>query len=188
MRAGGERNGVLDVLRTEDLVMSQQTIRSSAGVPTGNGRQTLVAHFSSRDDADEARERLLEEGVPDDAVHVYPDVAVEGSSRGVSAYDAARDEGGFWAALAHIFMPDRDRYAYAEGMSRGGATLTVTLDAAHVEQVAGILERHGAVDMEEQQARWRDEGWAGYAAAEGQAEVPADPAAARARVRSFGNA
>ena len=127
--------------------MSQQTTSPGAGAAQTSGRKTLVAYFNSRDKAEEARERLLEEGVPEDAIHVYPGVAVEGSSRGVSAYDAARDEGGFWAALAHIFMPDRDRHAYPEGMSRGGATLTVTLDAAHVEQVASILERLGAVDM-----------------------------------------
>ncbi len=167
--------------------MSQHTIGPRESVPASSGRQTLVAHFTSRDNADEARERLLEEGVSDEAIHVYPDVAPEGSSHGISAYDAARDEGGFWAALAHIFMPDRDRYAYAEGMSRGGATLTVTLESAHLEQVAGILERHGAVDMEEQQAQWRDEGWTGYAAGEASGADPAEPPAKGRRVRSFGD-
>ncbi len=167
--------------------MSQQTISPAAGAPQTGGQQTLVAHFTSRDNAEEARERLIEEGVPEESIKVYPDVAVEGSSRGVSAYDVARDDGGFWAALAHIFMPDRDRYAYAEGMSRGGATLTVTLEAAHIEQVTGILERHGAVDMEQQQARWRDEGWTGYAAAEGSDAGPSEPSAGGRRVRSFGD-
>ncbi len=167
--------------------MSQQSISPRASAPQSSGRQTLVAHFTSRDSAEEARERLLEEGVSEDAINVYPDTAVEGSSQGVSAYDAARDEGGFWAALAHIFMPDRDRYAYAEGMSRGGATLTVTLDAAHKEQVASILERHGAVDMEEQQAQWRDEGWTGYAAGEGTEETPIEPSEGTSRVKAFGD-
>ncbi len=167
--------------------MSQQTIGPRDSVPASSDRQTLVAHFTSRDNAEEARERLLEEGVSEDAIHVYPDVAPEGSSHGVSAYDAARDEGGFWAALAHIFMPDRDRYAYAEGMSRGGATMTVMLESAHIEQVASILERHGAVDMEEQQSRWRDEGWKGYAASEDAGADPAERPSPGRRVRSFGD-
>ncbi len=55
--------------------MSQQTIGPRDSVPASSGRQTLVAHFTSRDNADEARERLLEEGVSEDAIHVYPDVA-----------------------------------------------------------------------------------------------------------------
>ncbi len=167
--------------------MSQQSISPPGSGPKTGGRQTLVAHFTSRDNADEARERLIEEGVADEDIHTYPDVAVEGSSRGVSAYDATRDEGGFWAVLAHIFMPDRDRYAYAEGMSRGGATLTVMLDAAHMEQVAAILERHGAVDMEEQQARWRDEGWTGYAAGQDAATETPPTTTGNHRVRSFGS-
>ena len=70
-------------------------------------QQTIVAHFTSRDNAEDAREALKEEGVLEDAIRTYPDVAVEGYSNGASAYDAVRDEGGFWASLANLFMPDR---------------------------------------------------------------------------------
>ena len=61
-----------------------------------------------------------------------------------------------------MFLPDEDRYAYAEGMSRGGATLAVKTDEAQVERVAEIVERNGAVDMDERETTWRSEGWTGY--------------------------
>ncbi len=148
-------------------------------------QETIAAHFVSRDNADDARERLVEEGVPDDAIRVYPDVAVEGCSRGASAYDVVRDEGGFWASLAQIVMPDRDRRAHAEGMSRGGATVTVTVAPENMEQVATILERHGAVDIEDLQARWRQDGWTGHDAEETSGPAPGAPAGG-GRVRSYG--
>jgi len=126
-------------------------------------QQTIVAHFKSRDAADEARQALIDEGVAEEAVRLYPEVAAEGYSRSTSSYDAARDEGGFWASLASLFLPDGDRYAYAEGMSRGGATLSVSGEAEHVETLSTILERHGAVDMDDQESEWRSDGWTGYA-------------------------
>lgn len=48
-------------------------------------------------------------------------------------------------------------------MSRGGVTLTVAADEAQHDRVADILERHGAVDMDERQAEWRSGGWTGHA-------------------------
>jgi uncharacterized protein (TIGR02271 family) len=125
--------------------------------------QTIVAHFQSRAEAEDAREALMEEGVEDGAIRLYPEAVPEGYSRSASSYDAATDQGGFWSALANLFLPDEDRYAYAEGMSRGGTTLSVTTSAANADSVSDILERYGALDMDEQEAKWRGEGWTGYA-------------------------
>src|SRR5215210_3554917 len=59
-------------------------------------------------------------------------------------------------------LPEEDRYAYAEGMSRGGVTLAVTAEEGQIDRVSEIAERHGAVDMDEREASWRREGWTGY--------------------------
>ena len=61
-----------------------------------------------------------------------------------------------------MFLPDEDRYAYAEGMSRGGVTVAVTGDEADLERMTDIVERYGAVDMDERETMWKREGWTGY--------------------------
>ena len=54
---------------------------------------------------------------------------------------------------------------------------------ANVEQVTTLLERHGAVDMQEQEANWRQEGWTGYAAEP--ASETDQPSSGSGRVRSY---
>jgi uncharacterized protein (TIGR02271 family) len=128
-------------------------------------QQTIIAHFDSRSDAQQAVEALTEAGISRSAIRLVPE-AETGYQRTDqhSSYDRNKDEGGFWASLSDFFLPDEDRYSYAEGMSRGGATLAVNTDEAQVERVAGLLERNGAVDMEEREDTWRSEGWTGYTA------------------------
>jgi uncharacterized protein (TIGR02271 family) len=127
-------------------------------------QQTIVAHFDDRSQAQQAMNALVEAGLPRSAIRLLPE-AQTGYQRTGSSYDHARDEGGFLASLDDLAMSDEDRYSYAEGMSRGGVTLGVTTDDAHVDRIVEIVERHGAVDMDEREESWRREGWAGYGTA-----------------------
>ena len=68
---------------------------------------------------------------------------------------------GFWASLKEFFLPEEDRHLYAEGLRRGGFAVSVQTDGAAYDSVLDILDRDGAVDMEERAAGWRDEGWSG---------------------------
>ena len=61
-----------------------------------------------------------------------------------------------------MFMPEEDRHAYQEGLSRGGTMLTATVEQAQIETAYDILEQHGSVDLDEREATWRKEGWSGY--------------------------
>ena len=130
-------------------------------------KQLVVAHFDDRAEAQQAMDALVNAGIDRTAIRMLPEAETTGYTRQdtASSYDRGRDEGGFWSSLGTLFMPDEDRYAYSEGMSRGGVTLSVTTDEARASQVADILERHGAVDMEERETAWRQEGWTGYTAA-----------------------
>ena len=59
-------------------------------------------------------------------------------------------------------MSEGDAQAYGEGVRRGGTLVTVRVDpaqAALAPTVAAILERHGAVDLDEKADAWRAEGW-----------------------------
>ena len=71
--------------------------------------------------------------------------------------------GGLAGALTGAGVSEGDAQAYGEGVRRGGTLVTVRIDpaqAALAPTVAAILERHGAVDLDEKASGWRAEGWA----------------------------
>ncbi|ACA16351.1 conserved hypothetical protein [Methylobacterium sp. 4-46] len=126
--------------------------------------QTITALFDNRREAEAAIERVVALGVPRARIRLSPETQSSTTATGTS-YDHRRDEGGFWASLKDIFMPDEDRYAYAEGMSRGGTMVIVTAEPGDASRIADVLEGAGAVHMDEREAAWRREGWTGYPAA-----------------------
>lgn len=123
------------------------------------GRRTITAFFDSRQDANEAIERLERAGIPRSNVSL-----VEGADRTGAASVSRDDEGpGFWEALKDLFLPDEDRATYAEGLRRGGYIVTVQANDALYEKAIDILDDEGTVDLEQRTQSWRKEGWAGYA-------------------------
>jgi uncharacterized protein (TIGR02271 family) len=119
---------------------------------------TLTAFFEDRDDADDAVERLLEAGLPESAVRLVP-------GHESDTQPTESEHKGFFEALGDFFFPDEDRYAYAEGLRRGGFLITVSgVTAAQHDIVLEILDDEGAIDLDERQEAWRTEGWSGYEA------------------------
>ena len=119
--------------------------------------QTLTAMYDTQAEATAAQSKLLALGIPAASIKILP-----GSQTGTTTTATKPDEG-FWGSMKEIFMPDEDRHAYSEGLSRGGTMLSVTVDEAHVEEAYDIIEEHGSVDLDEREATWRKEGWAGQA-------------------------
>lgn len=132
---------------------------------TQANRRTVTALFDKREDALKAVEEVVRAGIPRTAVRVTPDKDVTASESSITAYDASRDEKGFWATLADFFMPDDDRYTYAEAMNRGSILVTITVDGAQADRAEDILEQHGTVNLAEREESWRKAGWSGYAGA-----------------------
>ena len=131
--------------------------------------RTLTAFFDTRDAAKKATDDLVAAGIPREHVKL-----TEGADAGsaVSA-TATHDAKGFWEELKDIFVPDEDRYTYAEGLRRGGYLLSVRSDEANYNRVMDILDQDGAIDMDEREATWRQSGWTGYqAGALGDEEIP----------------
>src|SRR5918994_1337682 len=126
--------------------------------------QKILMHFGSRSNAQAAMDALVQAGIGRHAIRMLPEAETTGYTRSstTTAYDYRKDEGGFWASLGDMLLPDDDRYAYAEGMSRGGVTLAVTAEGGQIDRVSEIAERHGAVDMAEREATWKREGWTGW--------------------------
>ena len=105
-------------------------------------------------------ERLRTSGISEDHIRM-----VEGSTGGATAQRSPEEDKSFWDSLSDFFFPEEDRYAYAEGLSRGGYLVTVSgISAAHYDMVLDILDDEGTVDLNEREASWRSEGWGGYKA------------------------
>ena len=123
--------------------------------------QTITALFDTRADATRAVSELVAAGVPATSIRTSPqnDVAPVTGTR--TAYDTNRDDQGFWASLKDMFMPEEDRYTYAEAMHRGSIMVAATVDDAHAARAEDILEQHGTVELDEREKTWRKEGWAG---------------------------
>jgi len=114
--------------------------------------RSVTAFFDTEEAADKARDDLIQAGVPMSEIRVAGSAAPE---------TAPQHPHGFWESLMEFFMPEEDRHLYAEGLRRGGFALSVSTDSAAYDHVIEILDRDGAVDMEERSAGWRDEGWSG---------------------------
>jgi len=126
--------------------------------------RTITAYYDNRADAERARSRLDDAGIPSDSARIV--------DRGMDITSAttpvSRDEnsGGFFAALRDFFFPEDDRQTYEEGIRRGGILLVVQIDEAESDRVIDLLEDTGAVDLDIRQREWRSAGWASPATGE----------------------
>lgn len=127
-------------------------------------QQTLTAFFDSRSEANTAVESLVAAGIMRSHITIVPgnESGATTATSTTTSYDRDRDEGGFWASLKDLFLPDEDRYTYAEGLNRGGVIVTAKVDDSHADRAADILEEHGSVDLDDRETSWRSEGWSGY--------------------------
>lgn len=126
--------------------------------------QTITALYDDQAQAQTAMSKLVAAGFSQSSIRLTPGSSTT-TTRSTGSYDHKRDEGGFWAGLKDLFMPEEDRYAYTEGLSRGGTLLTATVEDSRVPAAMDILEENGSVDLDEREATWRKEGWSGYSAA-----------------------
>ncbi|MBP0493183.1 YsnF/AvaK domain-containing protein [Pararoseomonas indoligenes] len=120
--------------------------------------RTITGLFDTRAEADAVVEHLRQH----DGVNPGK-ISVHGAATTATGAGAAEDRG-FWASLRDLFIPDEDRYAYSEGIRRGGYVVTAELDDALVDHALDIFEQHGAVDLDAREAEWRASGWNGYEA------------------------
>ncbi|WP_347919255.1 DUF2382 domain-containing protein [Paracoccus marcusii] len=127
---------------------------------TGGARKSVSALFDDRAEAQRAVERLRTSGISEDHIRM-----VEGSAGGATTQRPPEEDKSFWDSLSDFFFPEEDRYAYAEGLSRGGYLVTVSgISAAHYDAALDILDDEGTVNLNEREASWRAEGWGGHEA------------------------
>ena len=126
-------------------------------------QQMISAIFDSRPEALRAVDELVKAGIPRASVRLLPENEAPVTTA-TGSYDQKRDDKGFWASLGDFFLPDDDRYTYAEAMNRGSIIVSATVDPAQSDRAEDILEKHGTVNIDERESSWRKEGWRGYPA------------------------
>ena len=118
--------------------------------------RTITAVYDTQAEAERAVEALAAQGVPRSDLRIH-----RNESEATSGASVENQDKGFWASLADLFVPDDDRYTYAEALRRGSVMVTARVDDAHYDAAADLLETHGAVDLDERESTWRSEGWTG---------------------------
>jgi hypothetical protein len=91
--------------------------------------RTLTAMFDHRVEAVAVRNRLIAASIAPDRIRIHADTAVPGPH-----------EHGLWAEMLGMLVPEEDRRVMHEGISRGGAVLTVRVDDAQADAALRILE------------------------------------------------
>ncbi|HEY8381562.1 MAG TPA: YsnF/AvaK domain-containing protein [Microvirga sp.] len=108
--------------------------------------KTVTSLFKSQAEAEAIVSRLKQAGLSHGGINVY-------SSSSGDLSDELSDAG----------IPASDAHAYMEGVRRGGALVTVSCADNEVDRAVSILDGHeGALDLDEQQSSWRQEGWTGH--------------------------
>jgi len=67
--------------------------------------------------------------------------------------------GGIIGGLVGLGIPEDHAEEYEEGVRRGGTVVTAKVDDAKAGEAADILDRHGAVNMEQRVSTWKSAGW-----------------------------
>jgi stress response protein YsnF/uncharacterized membrane protein len=67
--------------------------------------------------------------------------------------------GGIIGALTDLGVPEEEAHYYAEGVRRGGVLVAVDTADQRADRAAEIMERAGAIDVDERATHWRQSGW-----------------------------
>lgn len=97
-----------------------------------------IGLFDRLQDAERAVDVLLNRGFVKDEIDIITD-----------------DQGELVAALANMGVPGDDAHLYAEGVSRGGALVTVQASDARKAAAEEILTAASAVNVRERRTEWR---------------------------------
>lgn len=125
----------------------------------------ITAMFDDRSQAEAAVQRLTQElSIGRDRIQVYAADATSTTSTASTTTMSGTQDSGLWASIKDLFVPDEDRYAYAEGMRRGGTVVSAQVEESMLDDAMSILETDGAVDLDSREAEWRQSGWTGYEA------------------------
>ncbi|HEX6794901.1 MAG TPA: DUF2382 domain-containing protein [Casimicrobiaceae bacterium] len=156
-------------LRSEDVRIDRKRVsRDATDIVEPSSKQpeesemerVLVGVFDSKDQAETARRQLRDCGIAEDRITMRN--AERGDeTRTTSTTADEESHGGFFARLFGLADDDESRSpVYSEAVNRGNCVVVVDgIGDDRVDEAVSIMERNGAVDIDERAAKWRAEGW-----------------------------
>ena len=145
--------------------------------------QTPIGLFNSFDDAQNAADRLTQEGIPRSDINIHAqDDATQAHDGSLGSADAGitrdvvadrpasetRDHaaGGITYFFKRMFGDDdapEEVNHYRESIRRGHALLSVDVtDESQIDGVRAALNSAGALDIDERVSQWKSSGYSGY--------------------------
>jgi uncharacterized protein (TIGR02271 family) len=116
----------------------------------------IVALYDSEPHARAARDTLVANGVPQQAIRITD----REQDRFVGGVDYEHNDGGLWGAIRSLFVPDAEAHGYAEGVRRGHAMVVVQPDATmDRHRVIELLEGTHPLDFDAKLEEWRQAGY-----------------------------
>jgi len=114
--------------------------------------KTLVATFRSISEAQNVKRQLLSQGFTDGDIRVVSNEGEGAASTGYSA-GSSTQETGIMGSIKHFFSSltdadENDRDYYSQGVTTGGAILSVTVPDERVESTRALLDQYGASEFD----------------------------------------
>jgi len=114
--------------------------------------KTLVATFRSISEAQNVKRQLLNQGFTDGDIRVVSNEG-EGASTTGYASGSSTHETGVMGSIKHFFSSltdadENDRDYYSQGITTGGAVLSVTVPDDRVESTRALLDQYGASEFD----------------------------------------
>jgi len=119
--------------------------------------RTITAMFNDRSEAEQAAAQLRTQ------IGAEARIVDQSSSSSSDASDTSsgQSSGGFWQDLKDMFVADDDRSTYEEGVRRGHFLLSAKVPEEQADRACSLIEHAGAIDIDENEQKWRSEGWSG---------------------------
>jgi uncharacterized protein (TIGR02271 family) len=135
---------------------------------TSTSIRTVVGVFDDRSTAQIVVEELVNSGFDRSSIEInshdsYASDAARGNT-GLTGETRDHSGGGISGFFRRMFGDhDREHYGnYAEAVRRGSSMVCVTTDEQNADRAADILDRNGAVDVDQRAQSWKQRGYRGY--------------------------
>lgn len=135
---------------------------------TSNSTRTVVGVFDDRSSAQQVVEELVNSGFPRSSIDIdshdtYASDAAKGNT-GLTGEVRDHSGGGIGGFFRRMFGEDtREDYGhFAEAVRRGSTAVCVTTDEESADRAADILDRAGAVDVDQRAQSWQQRGYSGF--------------------------
>ena len=125
-----------------------ETTKPASGVNPREGRKTAIGLFKNAVPVDEVVRRIEALGFPRNEVRILEEPERFEVS-GVMSFPRLDFEVELTEALTTIGATEAEAEAYIQGLRRGGALVFATGSDGKVDAAAEIMNRHGAVGVEE---------------------------------------